>query len=268
MILVFGGTSETAGLAMALAQSGHPVLVSTATDAPLDVGVHPAIRRRCGRLDRDGIVALIVAESIRVVVDGSHPYALQLHASVAAASQRAQVPCFRYQRQMTAIAEEEGICFVADHFAAAALAVKFAVPVLLTIGSRQLDPYVELLKKHHIPLYARVLPYCESEQLCERAGLPVESRIVGRGPFSETENRNLIRNKKIGLLVTKDSGIRGGVVEKISAARRENCQVIVVRRPSVAPGFCQVFEDVGQLVAGVSRSLFLDVIRLENGRSV
>jgi len=252
MILLFGGTSETAGLATALAEKGHEVLVSTATDAPLEIGDHPAIRRRCGRLDETAIAELIQREAIRVVVDGSHPYAVALHATVAAAAQQAKVPCFRYQRKATALAGADGIYFVADHNEAAVLAVKWAVPVLLTTGSRHLAPYVKLLKKHNIPLYARVLPHPESEQACDLAGLPPESRIVGRGPFSESENRQLIRSKNIGVLITKDSGRRGGVAEKIDAARKENCRVIVIQRPLEESDYSQVFTEVGTLVRAVS----------------
>ncbi len=254
MILLFGGTSETAELALALTQTGEQILVSTATDAPLDIGDHPAILRRCGRLDRAGIVALIKEKLIRVVVDGSHPYAVELHATVAAAARQAKIPCFRYQRK-TVVTVEDDLFFVVDHQAAAVIAVELEVPVLLTTGSRQLSPYVELLKSHNIPLYARVLPHPESEYACDQAGLPSENRIVGRGPFSEAENRELIRSKGIGVLITKDSGTRGGVNEKISAARQENCQIIVVQRPAEEQGYRQIFADLEDLVAAVNVSI-------------
>ncbi|MBF0509675.1 MAG: precorrin-6A/cobalt-precorrin-6A reductase [Deltaproteobacteria bacterium] len=43
MILLIGGTSETASFAEALAAAGFDVLVSTATDVALEVGRHPRI---------------------------------------------------------------------------------------------------------------------------------------------------------------------------------------------------------------------------------
>jgi len=255
VILLFGGTSETAELAIALAKNGRHILVSTATDALLDIGDHPAISRRCGRLDEAAIIKLIQSESIRVVVDGSHPYATALHVTVAAAAQQAQIPCFRYQRQTATIAGEDGLHFVADHDEAAALAIELGTAVLLTTGSRQLSPYVKLLKSHNILLFARVLPHPESEQACDRAGLPSENRIVGRGPFSEAENRELIRSEGIDVLITKDSGTRGGVTEKIAAARHENCKVIVVQRPVEELGYSQIFDNLGELIAAVNNSI-------------
>ena len=247
MILLFGGTSETAELATSLAHIGYSILVSTATDAPLDIGDHTAIRRRCGRLDVAGMLKLIAQESVRIIVDSSHPYAIQLHETVAKTAQQAGIPCFRYQRKPSAT-ESDNLFFVANHEEAAALAVSFGVTLLLTTGSRNLSPYIKATQARNIPLFARILPHAESRRTCDQAGLPVENQIVGRGPFSEAENRKLIRSKRIGVLITKDSGIRGGVEEKISAARHENCQVIVVRRPRKKYGYGDTYEDIFTLV--------------------
>ena len=43
MILLLGGTSETAPIAEGLANAGHFVLVSNCTDTPLNTGAHAAI---------------------------------------------------------------------------------------------------------------------------------------------------------------------------------------------------------------------------------
>ena len=49
MILLLGGTSSTAEIALGLAAAGYRVLVSQATDVPLDVGRHAAGREPLGR---------------------------------------------------------------------------------------------------------------------------------------------------------------------------------------------------------------------------
>lgn len=46
MILLLGGTADTAILATMLAEAGYDVLVSTATGIPLATGDHPRIRRQ------------------------------------------------------------------------------------------------------------------------------------------------------------------------------------------------------------------------------
>ncbi len=81
MILLIGGTSETPPLAAGLAAAGYAVLVSTATDVPLAIEEHPRIRRRTGRLDEEGLVALAGEEGVRAIVDAAHPYAAAAHAA-------------------------------------------------------------------------------------------------------------------------------------------------------------------------------------------
>ncbi|MBI5571209.1 MAG: precorrin-6A/cobalt-precorrin-6A reductase, partial [Desulfomonile tiedjei] len=98
MILLLGGTSETAPLAQELAEAGFRVLVSTATDVPLDRGQHLDIRFRTGALDEDAIVALITEQEIRAVVDASHPYAAAIRTNARRAAERADIPYFTWVR--------------------------------------------------------------------------------------------------------------------------------------------------------------------------
>jgi len=73
MILLLGGTSETAPLAEALANAGYRVLVSTATDIPLDVGSQPNIAQRRGPLSEPEMAALVHEQQIKAIVDAAHP---------------------------------------------------------------------------------------------------------------------------------------------------------------------------------------------------
>ena len=98
MILLIGGTSETAPLASGLAEVGYAVLVSMATDALLDIGDHPRISRRAGRLDEEGMVALGKEKGIRAIVDAAHPYAVAAHAAAHSAAKRLGIPCLVFRR--------------------------------------------------------------------------------------------------------------------------------------------------------------------------
>ena len=229
-ILLLGGTSETATLAEALAAAGFSVLASTATDVPLDIGNHPGIRRRCGPLDEVQLTQLVQTEGIRAILDATHPYAEIIGAQARTVAHKLNLPYFRWLRP-TVLSKETGITVAGDHFEAAALAFSFGVPVLLTIGSRNLEPYVRESRRTGIPLIARVLEHPDSRAVCQQLGLTPEALIFGKGPFSEEENRLSIRKFGIGVLVTKDSGVAGGLPEKLAAAKREGCRVVVVRRP-------------------------------------
>ena len=233
MILLIGGTSETAPLASGIVRAGYEVLVSTATDAPLAIEVHPRLRRRMGRLDEEGLVTLAKERGIRAIIDAAHPYAAAAHAAALNAAKRLGIPCLVFRRPE---AETSGmpIYFAADHRKAAALAFADGRPVLITTGSRNLAPYAEAARRTGIPFAVRVLDAPESLTACREAGIAEERIIAGRGPFTFEANLAAIRRFGIGVIVTKESGRAGGLDAKLAAARQTNCLVVVIRRPEAS----------------------------------
>lgn len=230
MILLLGGTSETAPIAGELLRRGCRVLVSMATDNPLEIPPHPEMERRSGRLDAEGLLNLIRLNGVRLLFDATHPYASAVHETARTAADRAEVPYIRFERGGAAIDYQKAVR-TENHETAAEYAFSFGSPVLLMTGSRNLAPYVKKSKETGIPLVARVLPHPESVEACKKSGLSPENVIFGRGPFSVEENLAAIRKFKIGVIVTKESGGSGGVAEKIEAARQASCHVVIVERP-------------------------------------
>ncbi|MDD4889260.1 MAG: precorrin-6A reductase [Phycisphaerae bacterium] len=253
MILLLGGTSETGAAAAGLATAGFRVLVSTATDEPLAIAPHANIRRRVGRLDETAMADLVRRESVRAIVDVTHPYAAAVRATARAVATACGVTYFTFVRPgMDTHCEEASgrIVWAGSHARAARVACAFGQPVLLTTGSNNLAPYVDQSRRTGVRLIARVLPRAESIAACLAAGLARKHIIAEKGPFSLDANREHIRRFNIGVLVTKDSGAAGGVAEKIEAARLEGCKVIVVARPAGTAG-ANAFADLAHLVAAV-----------------
>ncbi len=252
MILLLGGTAETASLASGLAAAGLRVLVSTATDMPLDIGDHPNISRRSGNLDAAGMAQLVKEQHVAAIVDVAHPYAAQVRNTVQKVASELKLPYFRWLRAST-LHESDSVRLEPDHRRAAKAAFSLGRPVLLTTGSRNLKPYVDEARKTNVLLIARVLSHPTSIEACRAAGLAEENIVTGRGPFSVEENLDVIRRFNIGVIVTKDSGPAGGVPEKIEAARLSGCRVVVVQRPeeSGAPAFNRIEDLVDALLAAV-----------------
>jgi precorrin-6A/cobalt-precorrin-6A reductase len=246
MILLIGGTSETAPLASGIARAGYEVLVSTATDAPLAIEDHPQIRRRMGRLDEEGLVALAREQGIRAIIDAAHPYAAAAHATAQDAAKRLGIPCLVFRRPE---AETSGMSlrFAADHREAAALAFADGRPVLITTGSRNLAPYAEAARWTGIPFVVRVLDAPESLTACREAGIAEERIIAGRGPFTLEANLAAIHRFGIGVIVTKESGRAGGLDAKLAAAHKTDCRVIVLSRPDT-PDTGSVFDNPAALI--------------------
>jgi len=248
MILLLGGTSETAPIARGLARAGYQVLASKATNIVQKNDVEPNITQRIGMLDKASMMQLIREKNINAVVDCTHPYALKVRQTARAAAAQAAIPYFTIIRPEI-VAENEEIIFAADHAEAAVIACASGRPVLLTTGSKNLAPYIRESRKQNVRLVVRVLPEAESISACTTAGIQPDCIITGRGPFSLEENRQVIKKYKIGVLVTKDSGKAGGVEEKLRAAHLEGCRVIVVRR--VKQPTKNVFADTEKLLAAV-----------------
>jgi precorrin-6A/cobalt-precorrin-6A reductase len=235
---------------MALAEAGWRTLVSTATDNELDTGNHPLIQRRAGRLGRDAMASLAIDIGAKVIVDATHPYAVEAKVTAVAVSADMGIPYISFMRPAIRYGYER-IHFARDHEDAAVLAFSLGCPVLLTTGSRNLLPYARERGKTGVRIVARVLPHEESFKACKAAGLNDDEVITGRGPFSVDENVEVIRRYGIGAIVTKESGAAGGVPQKIEAARREGIHVVMVNRPD--PPANDASASVDGLVAAVQR---------------
>lgn len=230
MILLLGGTTEATSIARALVEAGFEVLLSTSTSiSPRGLG-GIRIRQRTGELDSQGLADLIQTLGIRIVVDATHPYASAISANAWTACQRTGTAYVAFDRPC-AVSDAPDIHWASDHNHAATLACSFGQPVLLTIGVRNMAPYVASARLQGIILVARILDHPSSIEVCKRMGLDAKQLVCANGPFSVTDNALLIARHRIGTLVTKDSGDAGGVRNKIAAARNSGCRIVVVRRP-------------------------------------
>lgn len=252
MILLVGGTSETAPLARALLDSGHRVLVSLATETELELPEDPVLTVRRGRLDKSGFKELIQRHSIDRVVDASHPFAGILRRELTEVCSALGIERIRFERSV--FDPGPGVDVLENHEAAARSATSRGKPVLLTTGSRYLRPYVDEARRRGVELYARVLPGAQSQQTCLAAGLRDERIEFARGPFTVAQNREILRRWGIGVLVAKNGGVASGLAERMEAARREGVPVLLVRRPDPESGAANGVEELCRRIAVDSRS--------------
>ena len=113
MILLLGGTSDAGPIAMRLAEAGYRVLVSQATDVPLETPLHGNIETRCGPLDERGLAELVDRHAIRAIVDAAHPYAVAVHAAASRVADDKGIPCLRFLRPAAVEAAAPGVELVA-----------------------------------------------------------------------------------------------------------------------------------------------------------
>ncbi|MEN9309422.1 MAG: cobalt-precorrin-6A reductase [Fibrobacterota bacterium] len=248
MILVVGGTSESVRVAKVFVDAGHPVLVSQATEIDMDLPVSPLLRVRRGRLDRNGFQQLLYDNSIRAVVDASHPFAMQLRRDVLQAAMERGLPRLRLERSAPSL--PAGVVLAEDHSDAAGKAFALGGVVLLTTGSRSLSGYVRLATDLGAEVWARLAPSEESRQAVTDSGMSPARVEWAKGPFSVKQTMDLLRRSRARVLVAKDSGDAGGISERLEAASSCGCASVVVKRPDLEPGsVCDPIEALGWLEA-------------------
>jgi precorrin-6A/cobalt-precorrin-6A reductase len=219
------------------------------TDYPLSLREHPLIQKRKGALEYESFCRLLKDRGIVAVVDATHPYTTLIGLLSRNVAAGFNLPYFRFLRPETTM-PQKGARFAKDHEEAARIACEWRVPLLLTIGSKNLGVYVQKAEEAKVPLIVRVLKRPESIQACRDLGVPAFRIIEGQGPFTVDENIAHIRRFNIGVLVTKDSGHAGGVLEKFEAAQQTQCRVVVATRPQKPSA--AVFGDVESLVTEVN----------------
>lgn len=243
-ILLFGGTGEGRELAEWMLSQGLDATVCVATEygetlLPDGAQVH------VGRLDA-GAMETLMAGGYTLVIDATHPYAVEVTKNIRAAAQAAGLPCLRLLRQSD---REDGCQKAADMAAAADLLEGLPGKVLLTTGSKELDAFARPgLRERCCP---RVLPMADSLERCLALGFPPKNIICMQGPFTKEMNLATLRQFHVRTLVTKDTGGYGGFRAKADAAREAGCDLVVVERPQTEEGL--TLEEVQRRLLGEER---------------
>ena len=223
--VIFSGTTEGRELSRAVAALGVDVTVCVATDLGAEEqGRTPGITVRAGRLDADGMAALL--QGAALCVDATHPYATEATRNIRAAAAAAGVEYHRLLRPASDLPAGSVVLETAAQ-AAQYLADKPG-NVLLATGAKELPAFAALDPAR---LYPRVLPTLAGITACEAAGIPHRNIIAMQGPFTLDLNAAVMRQFHIAAMVTKDGGAAGGFAEKAEAAARCGVQLIVLRRP-------------------------------------
>lgn len=229
-VLLFGGTGEGRALAEWMLARGLDATVCVATEYG-ETLLPDGMKVHVGRLDTDGMAALM-ADGYTLVIDATHPYAVEVTENIRAASERTGLPYLRLLRQ----SDGEDLCHKAENMAVAAeMLERLPGNVLLTTGSKELDHFARPgLRERCFP---RVLPMADSLERCLALGFPPKNIICMQGPFTREMNVATLHQFHIDTLVTKDTGGYGGFRAKAEAAKEAGCALLVVERPRNEMGF-------------------------------
>lgn len=216
-ILILGGTGEARDLADRLVAAGHEV---TTTLAGRTAKPHlPRGEVRIGGFGgAEGLLGYLRDAGIERMVDATHPFASEISRHADEAAEVSGVPLLRLQRPA---ATDGGWLDMADT-AAAAAALPAGARVLVTSGHKGLPA---LLARDDCSFLVRLIEPPAS-------ALPAHARLLlGRPPYAETAELELLWGERITHLVSKNSG-GAGMAAKLAAARALYVSILMIGRPA------------------------------------
>ncbi|MCW3478481.1 precorrin-3B C(17)-methyltransferase [Neisseriaceae bacterium JH1-16] len=251
-VWVFSGTSDGNALAREIAEAGHQVVVSSATDygAELVTQNCPGLTTVAGRLGVERRRELLRETGARAIVDATHPFATEMSQQLIALAEELSLPYQRYERPSSLDSHQAHHAATMDD--AAKLAMRLGQRVFLATGSKDLVSFIKADGAAERQWFVRLAPDPQHLQRAIDAGISRAHLVAMQGPFSQTANETLWRDWGIDCVVTKDSGDAGGYLAKAAAAAVMNIPLIVVDRPRVDyPAVAADFAGVLATLAGL-----------------
>lgn len=226
-----------------------------------------------GRMDETEMIDFFRKEKPELVVDATHPYAIEVTRNIRNAVQTyrqeqgiADKVYYRVLRNLTESAkiikteertqpeersdadkvsgaeqapdaetQDTKISYHEDIRQAVAYLQSAKGNILATTGSKQAGELCKL-KDFANRVYLRILPSEEMLHKCLKLGFLPDHVICMQGPFSKESNEQMLRKYEIKYLLTKQSGKAGGYPEKAEAARTCGTELVVLVPPQETEG--------------------------------
>ena len=220
MILVFGGTTEGRKAVEVLEEGGSPYYYSTKTGEQ-DLTLHHG-QRIDGALDAEAMQSFCREHDIRLMVDAAHPFAAQLHQTIAEVSDALKIPAIRYERIFP---ERDASLEWIDSYEQ----VPHDIKTLLATTGVQSITKLKPLEAAGVKVYYRILNRESSIALAQKQGATMEQLCYFEDPKDVPVEADAI--------LLKESGLSGGFQEKVDAAKAKGMRILVLKRPETTAAF-------------------------------
>jgi len=221
-LLILGGTGEAAALAGRLAAEPRLHVITSLAGRTREPAKVAGKLRVGGFGGAAGLAAYLERESIGLVVDATHPFAARMAANAVRACAEIGVPRLKLMRPPWQARDGDRWIDVPDMGAAVRAVGRTGSRVFLSVGRQDLTAFAGLAGTWFLVRSIEPL-----EASCP---LPRGEVIQGRGPFTEAAEAALLKDHRIDLLVSKNSGGQA-TYAKIAASRRLGLPVVMIARP-------------------------------------
>ncbi len=230
MILVLGGTSDSLEICDRINKyEDLPYTLSVTTSYGEDLARKHAKNVITGKLTKEDMVRFIKENNINKIIDATHPYAIEVSKNAIQCAKELNIDYLRYERKsLIKDISYENKYLVSSIEEACKMAREKGRNIFIGTGSKNLPKIVELIPDRN--LIVRVLPTSDVILSCESLGLNADNIIAMKGPFSQSINEEFYKHYNVDLVVTKESGIAGGFLEKVNACETLQIPVVIITR--------------------------------------
>ena len=234
-VLLLGGVTEALAIARTLGPH-HIYSLAGVGRVPNDLTCQVRVGGYGGA---EGLAAFIAEQGVDLLLDATHPYAAQISQNAVTAARLAAIPCWALRRPAWQAGPQDDWREVSDWRELIAALAPFHRP-LFTLGREPLQHLDEIPAQQFWTL--RALDSYPGNERCAVIG--------ARGPFLLEEERALFEQRRIDVLISKNSG-SGATEPKLQVARELKLPVLILKRP-VLPEVDRAFADVATLLSALT----------------
>lgn len=239
-ILLLGGVTEALAIARTLGPQ-HVYSLAGVGRVPGDLGCEVRVGGYGGA---EGLAQYIREQRIDLLLDATHPYAAQISQNAALAAAASGIPCWALRRPAWVAQTGDDWREVAHWRELIEALAPFQRP-LFTLGREPLEHLHEIPPEQFWTL--RALDVYPGNVRCEVIG--------ARGPFLIDDERKLFAQRRIDVLISKNSG-SSATEPKLEVARERGVPVLILKRPTLAQ-VDREFRTVEDVLEGLAQESYL-----------
>ena len=236
-IFLLGGTKDSINIIEFIKENYDSYILTTTTTEygarlAREGGSDDTIARP---LPKEEIIEIITAGDYDILLDATHPFASHITKTCISVANELKIPYIRFERPTTNLENIDAsrIHYVNSFIEAGKLISKEFDKgnVLHFAGANTMADVLENVDTERF--YPRILKVESSIEKCNQLGINPEHIIPMKGAASTEENIELIEKYDACVMITKESGEIGGVIDKIEAANKKDIAIIMIQRPII-----------------------------------
>ncbi|MDO5860235.1 precorrin-6A reductase [Methanobrevibacter sp.] len=236
-IFLLGGTKDSINIIGHIKKNYDAcILTTTTTEYGAKLARDGGSDRTIARpLPKEDIIEILSGTDYDLIIDATHPFASHITRTAIGVSQQLKIPYIRFERPSTNLKgiDTSRIHYVNSFSEAGKLIESEFIKgnVLHFAGANTMEEILSHVSPDRF--YPRILKAASSLEKCEKLNVDPSHIIEMKGAASTAENIELIEKYDASVMITKESGEIGGVIDKINAANEKDIAVIMIQRPKI-----------------------------------